>query len=787
MLPQFPENPFQIQLSFHKVIERLEDMAANDALHGANAQLLLQKVAAHPELRDGITNIRQLEDNALLIADLLADLFPAALSNNEIKAVSIPYQGLIFNYSERFKKIIADAGPSFEINIRDFDDHQFYILSCCIILNRFYGTQLDFAKPLFYDIPTAEGYMKHYRILYNADFLEIIPTADAPKLTRQDIDLLINSYDNLDLWKQKFPKNAWVLKGFSIMNLFDATVENAVSALKTNLLGNAAAADLQHNLLSIFQSIFRIPDLKMGFTSFDREEGKFNNAPLGQKLSSYLLPYQHEEECEKVLCGCAYQSIIQDHVYFAVSDVEAFIKNEPGSQLGKHMLAQNIQSFILAPVVKNNMLLGVLELVSTHKRELNSVTANKLDTVMPFLVDTIDRKINELQNRIQAIIQNNYTTLHPSVYWKFKREAQKYIQSINSGSAYMLKEIVFGDVYPLYGQVDIKDSSITRNLSVKSDLLNQLNHLISLFEQLNQHQLIIAAEKHLLELKAFVDDLAIDVRADTEQHIQHYLETNIYPLLRSADQHDISLAEAIGKYFKDINSLTGDFHLNRRNYERTLFLVNEQLIHILDKRQAEIQAYLPHYYERFKTDGVEHSMYIGASIAQGRQFEIADLHRLRLWELMVITEMEIVQHQLKPTLPYHLGVKSLVLVFGTPIAIRFRMDEKHFDIDGAYNIRYEMIKKRIDKAHIKNTGERITKEGKIAIIYTAAEEEAEYLQYISILQLKGFLDSHIEHFEVEDLQGVSGLKAIRVGVVYDKVIEDGFSYDGLYNQLEPLP
>lgn len=406
---------------------------------------------------------------------------------------------------------------------------------------------------------------------------------------------------------------------------------------------------------------------------------------------------------------------------------------------------------------------------------------------MPFLVDTIDRKINELQNRIQAIIQNNYTTLHPSVYWKFKREAQKYIQSINSGSAYMLKEIVFGDVYPLYGQVDIKDSSITRNLSVKSDLLNQLNHLISLFEQLNQHQLIIAAEKHLLELKAFVDDLAIDVRADTEQHIQHYLETNIYPLLRSADQHDISLAEAIGKYFKDINSLTGDFHLNRRNYERTLFLVNEQLIHILDKRQAEIQAYLPHYYERFKTDGVEHSMYIGASIAQGRQFEIADLHRLRLWELMVITEMEIVQHQLKPTLPYHLGVKSLVLVFGTPIAIRFRMDEKHFDIDGAYNIRYEMIKKRIDKAHIKNTGERITKEGKIAIIYTAAEEEAEYLQYISILQLKGFLDSHIEHFEVEDLQGVSGLKAIRVGVVYDKVIEDGFSYDGLYNQLEPLP
>ena len=33
--------------------------------------------------------------------------------------------------------------------------------------------------------------------------------------------------------------------------------------------------------------------------------------------------------------------------------------------------------------------------------------------------------------------------------------------------------------------------------------------------------------------------------------------------------------------------------------------------------------------------------------------------------------------------------------------------EKRFDVDGAYNIRYEIIKKRIDKAHIKNTQENM--------------------------------------------------------------------------------
>jgi hypothetical protein len=75
--------------------------------------------------------------------------------------------------------------------------------------------------------------MKHYRILYNADFMEI-PTANAVQLTPSDIDLLMDNFD-IALWKQKFPKESWILKGFGIVSLFDATVENAVSNLKSNL------------------------------------------------------------------------------------------------------------------------------------------------------------------------------------------------------------------------------------------------------------------------------------------------------------------------------------------------------------------------------------------------------------------------------------------------------------------------------------------------------------------------------------------------------------------------
>jgi hypothetical protein len=790
LFPQFSDNPFQIKLSFHKIIERLEETAVNET--GANAEKansLLAEIKPFPELREGIESINQIADNETIISRLLDDLFPAILSKNEIKAVSIPYLGLIFNYTERFKNILKAAGKHFDFSIRDFDEHQFYVMSCCIILNQFYGTHLDFGKPLFYDIPNADGIIKHYRILYNADFLEILPTEKSKMLTKDDIDLLMDNYNDLALWKEKFPPNSWILKGFGIMTLFDATVENAVSSLKGNLLGNADPSELQKSLETIFRSIFRIPDLHIGFTTFDKENDKFTKTATGQNIKSYMLEGRVDGDCQKMLRADSYQNLVKNHTPIAVTDLPAFAAQHPDSKLSQHFTAQNIRSFILAPVVKNGTLLGILELVSKRTRDLNSVNARKLEIVMPFIVDTIYRKVTELQTQIQAVIQKNYTKLHPSVNWRFREEAIKYIQGKNSGKHYTPQEIVFYDVYPLYGQIDIKDSSITRNLSVTNDLSYQLDKLILLIEQMQESGDMVNAEQKLLDLKAFVDDLVTGIKSDTEQHIQNYLEINIHPLLNKNKKFSKEISEQVKDYFKNTDKLTGDFYNNRRKYETTLALINEKLISILDNRQTDAQAYFPHYFERFKTDGVEHNLYAGASITPNQTFHLAHLEHLRFWQLLVLCEMEIEQFHLKKSLPYQLSVTSLILVFSAPISIRFRMDEKHFDIDGAYNIRYEVIKKRIDKAYIKGTRERITQQNKITIIFSKEEEQLDYMKYINLLQDKGILAPKIEEFEVEDLQGVSGLKALRVAVLHNQnqPIEKTFEYEELYKQLNADP
>ena len=764
MAMNYLDTPFLVQLSFDEVIGEWEKVAAAQPGERADeARELLAEVALRPELREGLKNEAQIAKNAHLIRRLMHDYFPPKLSNNEIKAISLPYRKAIFNHTDRFISILAAAGPHFELNIRDFDTHQSYILSCCIILNEYYGTHLDFFKPLFCDIPMADGIIKHYRILYNADYLEISPTALALPISQEEIELLLDNYDDLEMWRAKFPKESWLLRGFSLITLIDVTVENAVSIFKEKLLV-LNADNFQQSVESIFRSIYRIADIRIGFTVFNRYSGGFKAANFGHRMKSFILRDEEESCNEEVLCINSFQQLIQGKEFFAISDTGEFKTLNPQSRLADQLLSQHIESFIFAPVIKNNVLLGILEVVSPRTKELNSINANKLEVVMPFLTDSIDRLIVELENQVQAFIQEKYTTIHSSVYWKFKEEAEHALSKANFIEPHVPEEIIFPDVYPLYGQVDIKGSSEVRNSSVQHDLQHQLNSLLKLLKELSVLSEGESFMEEELQLNAFLNDLILPLKANTEQLIHNYVVNKVHRYLQQLG--DIKLKPLIDAYFAEDEKENGSFHLYRRKYETTIAAINEKLASVIDSRQVEAQAIFPHYYERFKTDGVEHNLYLGAAISPRQPFSLQLLHQLRLWQIRVLCEMEKTHERLKDTLPYPLEVTTLILIYNTEIDIRFRMDEKRFDVDGSYNARFEIVKKRIDKAHVKDTEQRITAPGKITLVYAGDNEEDEYIRYLRILQAEGILEEGLELFEVEDLQGVSGLKALRAKIAH---------------------
>ena len=253
----------------------------------------------------------------------------------------------------------------------------------------------------------------------------------------------------------------------------------------------------------------------------------------------------------------------------------------------------------------------------------------------------------------------------------------------------------------------------------------------------------------------------INFHTNTEQEISLFFTNQIFPLLEHLLISDTNVSD-IKSFNASLDKDLKSYYKARKNYDNTVNLINKELSGFMDKQQEKAQEMFPHFFEKFKTDGVEHNMYIGQSITHDKTFHLTDLYNLRLWQLQVACEMEAMYYKAQERFPLRLEVASLILAYDVPLNIRYRMDEKQFDVDGAYNVRYEIIKKRIDKAHIKNTNERLTLPHKLSVVYSSNAIEKEYLNYFEFLQSKNYIGDNIEIVEIEDLQGASGIKAIRV-------------------------
>jgi hypothetical protein len=48
---------------------------------------------------------------------------------------------------------------------------------------------------------------------------------------------------------------------------------------------------------------------------------------------------------------------------------------------------------------------------------------------------------------------------------------------------------------------------------------------------------------------------------------------------------------------------------------------------------------LPHYFEKFQTDGVEYNLYLGQSLLEEMPFHSFYLHDFRLWQLILMCEI----------------------------------------------------------------------------------------------------------------------------------------------------
>jgi len=780
--------PLTVEISFQKLVEYYHShLDGGNEMYAARAQQIFDIVEKYPKLVNGLKTQREVDAHEDQMKLLFEDLFPTVLTSNEIKIATVPYRDIIFKSTKRFRDIIKEPSGSTNMVLAGFDDRLNYIMGCSMILMFHYGYKVDFRRPTYYSVRDANDIMRYYRVLYNADFTEIIKTDKAVDITQEDVDELLENFDNIDLWKEKFPPQSYIFKGFVIATLFDLTLDVSISNFKTELLKNDTLdTNRTEDSQGIFRSIFGLPNLKIGVTDYNAEEGIFEMIP-GKELPSYILNGKTSVKCVDALCDVSYYTLFKQNEIYVVTNTAKYAELYPDNRLYKKFRDQGVASFILIAVVHHNKVLAVLELTSNEVNALNTINAVKLKDIMPFMVESVVRSKQLAENAIELLIQNECTSIHPSVHWKFKKEAKRVITQQANGQQAVFKEIVFEDVYPLFGQIDIKGSSEARNVATQQDLLLQLKHISEIIDKIYAIEELPIYEQLKYRVNDYISDLKETLKVNSERQVLNFVKSEISPLFKHLSKKSDILKSLIAEYYELVEDNTGLVYHHRKDYDESVMSINKRLASILDKKQVDAQAMYPHYFERFKTDGIEHNLYIGESITKLNSFNKIYLYNLRLWQLQVMCEMENAYYRMKSTLPIPLDVASMILAFNSSLSLRFRMDEKRFDVDGTYNARYEVIKKRVDKAHIKGTNERITQAGKIAIVYSQGDDEKEYLKYIGFLQSKKYLDKDEEIVKLEDLQGVTGLKAIRVSVLYSKGksnAKEYYTYEDLMEQLE---
>lgn len=536
-----------------------------------------------------------------------------------------------------------------------------------------------------------------------------------------------------------------------------------INKIKNTLLHLESYEDVDtfSKLQEEVRQLIGLPGITIGITPFFYINDRFVFSAIHSVNSIFLKNLETDEEKEKASEG------LRNHFN---KNPEPLVLPEfsEDSLLSfsfiNHLQQQGWNGTIFCPLRNYNNLVGVLEIVSEEAGTLNQDIVDKLDVVIPLFELAVNRSWAALDAHVDKVIREQFTAIQPSVDWRFTEAALNYLMKLEEDEDAKMEPILFENVYPLYGAIDIRNSSTERNKAIQLDMLEQLDMASAIISKAQKETQFPLLNEISFKIKKYHHSVSNIILSDDEIAINQFFKKEIVDVFEQLRVVAPSLEEDINKYFTAVTSKVDMVYHHRKDFDESITHINKAIARFIDKEQQLAQKIYPHYFERFVTDGVDFNIYIGQSIMPRIPFNDFYLKNIRIWQLITLAKAAQLSHQMMKDIQVPLQTTQLILSHNYPISISFRPAERKFDVDGAYNIRYEIIKKRIDKVHVKDTNQRLTQPDRIAIVYTQPKEAEEYLEYIEFLQAEGMLTGETEYLDLEELQGVAGLKALRIAV-----------------------
>jgi GAF domain-containing protein len=758
--------PFRTEVSLAPLIRFWADGTRNPSAKGALARIVAEEVAKAPELLETIGDPAVLERHRELVDLLMAAVFPPALREQEYGAAMVPFELRAVYATPLMRRLLLteDGALRGRVNLDEgMVGAMRMAYAYALILRHLYGVERDVDYEIIFTVDDpATGLDRHFRMLIDTQFEDVEVLGALPPLSEAVRQRLQTSLLDTELLRQVLPPEKFLVRGVTIFRAVEVTDQAVLSALKRDLIDRESIVSRVHflGLQDKLRTLFRRPELRVGVAAFDGDRVLLLNYGSQHEHGCIFADSAHHKTSE--FAGSLYERAVVEGRPVVVSDLTQLADR---THVEEQMIQQKgLRSVICAPLSYQDRIIGTLGIGSPRAGDLDATHLPKLHEVLPLFSMAVQRSMDELNARIQTQIKERFTAIHPVVEWRFRKAVLDSLEHDRAGAGRELEPIVFEGVYPLYAMSDIRGSSTQRALAIQADLLTQIGLAREVIEVARQARPLPALDELLYRIDRHGTRIAGGLAAGDEVGAITFLRADVERLFDHLRGFGPTVWGRIAAYRSALDARLGAVYEQRRVFEDGVTRIAETISSYLDLEEQAAQAMFPHYFEKQKTDGVDHQIYVGASLVEGGQFDPLYLKNLRLWQLMVMCGVAVRADQLTASLPVELHTAHLILAQQAPLSIRFRFDEKRFDVDGAYDIRYEIIKKRIDKALIDGGRERVTQPGKIAIIYAQPGEAAEYRGYIEYLQHLGYLGDAVEDLVLEELQGARGLRALRVAV-----------------------
>ena len=749
-------------LSFEFLIEELERIVLNTKHPLFElASKVLDGLGKVPELKTQITDLSLLEKNKDLVDQMMAFVINPLTVNTAMEGAIAPFQKDTFFSTEQMRTILNSK--EFELEFaksHDVEKKQLakIYLAYLIILEQIYNYKTDFNIPLDFKLTNEQNQtVQYFRKKFSHKYMRVSPVGKIKKITSEQLKSLLDNIDDLNYWKEILPLENFEFRGFMHFTFIKNTYDFVISELKSSLLDNKTILTNEgfKQIQNHIRALTEMPNLKLGLAAIDQFDSTINKSLVWRTLID-----RSKLSCREY-SGTFYEQAMLDKKIIITNDFNE-AKND---RVVNEFLNHGIRSHAIVPLVLDDETVGMLEFASENKGELDMVKISRLKELFPVFAVALKRAKNECKDRESAIIQQHFTAIHPSVEWRFREAVVNLMNKNSSGELPTgIEPVVFDNIIPIFGASDIHSSTIERNKAIQSDFLEQLDYAREIIEYAKLVNEMPFLDAIHFEIKNYTSTVKNGLKAGDEFVIIEFLKNEVEPAFHLLKNRFQEMEKPVNDYLQKIDPENGVLYRKRKEFEDSLTLINKTIGKTIDDEQIDAQKIFPHYFEKYSTDGVEYNAYIGQSLVKKLKFNNIYLKNIRLWQLLLKIRIAQEIKKLQSELPVKLDITQLILVHSQPLSIAFRQDEKKFDVAGAYNIRYEITKKRIDKALIKATKERITEVGKIAIIYSHADEITEYKKYIDYLISLGLITPNVENFELEDLTGASGLRALRIEV-----------------------